>query len=422
MDAFRKRATETSELHASDPGAGAGKSRLLIEISSSRPDDMVGTETPRAALTSLSFILRNLGVFQAVLIGRGKFSEVYSGRDAEGRANGHAIKVAKDAASLVSIKEGQAGTEAYALHLGAMYSKSGGSSPFLSSSILMAVPAAGGQYVAVLLMDEAKGTATEVVKMLAEGIKSDGSFSQPGLEMARDFVRAVLERLFPLHFLLIAHRDLKPANLLMKGVNVFLADPAFAMFPTSRHIPVPSPGASPPTPKRTPQLGSGRAQSMLLRATGGTDLQRSPPANQTPRAIVEIKPSELETIFSKQFRLRNNSGTHVFTGPEFPYNRDIGTMMSSDFLPGDMWAVGIIMLQILSRDTAPWTSEQMEKAAMANSSQQDFWLKYLRCSGPPSADPVVLRAIDLVSGLLRADPAERLTCSAALAHPFLHRQ
>ena len=97
-------------------------------------------------------------------------------------------------------------------------------------------------------------------------------------------------------------------------------------------------------------------------------------------------------------------------------------MMSSDFLPGDMWAVGIIMLRILSRDTAPWTSEQMEKAAMANSSQQDFWLKYLRCSGPPSADPVVLRAIDLVLGLLRADPAERLTCSAALAHPFLHRQ
>jgi hypothetical protein len=177
-----------------------------------------------------------------------------------------------------------------------------------------------------------------------------------------------------------------------------------------------------PTPRRPSQLGSGRAQSMLLRATGGTDVQRSPPANQTPRAIVEIKPSELETIFSKQFRLRNNSGTHVFTGPEFPYNRDIGTMMSSDFLPGDMWAVGIIMLRILSRDTAPWTSEQMEKAAMANSSQQDFWLKYLRCSGPPSADPVVLRAIDLVRGLLRADPAERLTCSAALAHPFLHRQ
>ena len=165
----------------------------------------------------------------------------------------------------------------------------------------MAVPAAGGQYVAVLLMDEAKGTATEVVKMLAEGIKSDGSFSQPGLEMARDFVRAVLERLFPLHFLLIAHRDLKPANLLMKGVNVFLADPAFAMFPTSRHIPVPSPGASPPTPIRTPQLGSGREQNILHGAIAGTNVLRSPPANRAPREIVLTNASELETSFSKQF-------------------------------------------------------------------------------------------------------------------------
>ncbi len=125
MDAFRKRSTETSEFQALDPGAGAGKSRLFIEISSSRPYDLVVTETPWAALTSLSFILRNLGVFQAVLIGRGKFSQVYSGRDAEGRANGHAIKVGKTTVSLVSIKEGQAGTEPYAMHLGAMYSKSG---------------------------------------------------------------------------------------------------------------------------------------------------------------------------------------------------------------------------------------------------------------------------------------------------------
>ncbi len=55
-------------------------------------------------------------------------------------------------------------------------------------------PAAGGQYVAVLLMDEAKGSATEVVKMLAEGIKSDGSFPQPWLDKAGAFLNAVLER------------------------------------------------------------------------------------------------------------------------------------------------------------------------------------------------------------------------------------
>jgi hypothetical protein len=98
---------------------------LSIEISSSCPADLFVTEIPRGALTSLSFVLRNTGVYQAVLIGCWKFSEVYSGRDEEGRATGCVIKVAKTAANLVSIKEGQAWTEAYAVHLGAMYSKSG---------------------------------------------------------------------------------------------------------------------------------------------------------------------------------------------------------------------------------------------------------------------------------------------------------
>ncbi len=37
LDAFRKKAKETSEFHASDPGAGAENSLLSIEISLSRP-------------------------------------------------------------------------------------------------------------------------------------------------------------------------------------------------------------------------------------------------------------------------------------------------------------------------------------------------------------------------------------------------
>ncbi len=63
-----------------------------------------------------------------------------------------------------------------------------------------------GQYVTVLLMDEAKGTATGAVKMLAKAIMSDVSYSRPGLEKARVFVQAVLERVFELHSLEIAHR------------------------------------------------------------------------------------------------------------------------------------------------------------------------------------------------------------------------
>lgn len=421
LDAFRKKAKETSEFHASNSGTEAGNSRGVLQICSSRPELKV-TKTPRDALIRLSYVLRKMGVLSVVPIGSGKFSEVFSGRNAEGNTTGHAIKVSKTASSLVSIKEGQAGTEAFAMHLGAMYAKSGGFSPFMPALELLAVPADGDQYVAVLLMDEAKGTATEFVKMLAKGIMSDGSFSHPGLEKARAFFRALLERLLALHKLGIAHRDLKPANILMDGVNtVFLSDPAFAMFPTSVHI-LPSPGASPPIQKRPSQLGTERAQQILLGATGGKDVQHSPLENQAPRSIVAIDPTELEMIFTRQFRISSNAGTHAFTGPEFPFRSDRGAMTSSDFLPGDMWAVGIILLRIFSGDKAPWVTGWVEKTTMANSSPQDFWVKYLTCSGTPSADPTVLSAIDFVRRLLQADPAERLTCSAALEHPFLQRQ
>ena len=94
-------------------------------------------------------------------------------------------------------------------------------------------------------------------------------------------------------------------------------------------------------------------------------------------------------------------------------------MTSKDFLPGDMWAVGWILLQILSGYKVAWIQDGDSKSKMANCSSSQFWIRYLRLPGQPSTDPAALSAIDFVRGLLRADPAQRLSCSAALAHPFL---
>ena len=148
-------------------------------------------------------------------------------------------------------------------------------------------------------------------------------------------------------------------------------------------------------------------------------MQRSPPGNPGKHVAIQIHPTELEAIFSREFRVRDNAGTHAFCGPEFPFTRIRGTMTSKDFLPGDMWAIGWIFLQILSGYKVAWTVSSADKTMLANSSPQDFWVKHLHCTGAPSTDPVVLCAIDLVRGLLKALPAELLTCSAALAHPFL---
>ena len=365
-----------------------------------------------------------MGIFALTQIGRGHFSEVYSCRGADGHPTGRALKVSKTASSLDSIKEGQAGTEAWALLLGEMSALAGGLSPFvrvMPQMILLAVPVERDQYASVLLMEEGLRTATDDVAKLARGVHfPNGSFSPPGLKAAGQFFKEVLGPLSILHSLDIAHRDLKPANMLRDKDNfLVLSDAGMAVFPTLLHMPVPSPGASPPTPSMRPPIASARARSLLLSSAGPTAVSRSPPANQATRVTIHINPTELQTIFSRQFRNRDNAGTHVFAGPEFPFARRKGAMTSKDFLPGDMWAVGWIFLQILSGYNIRWMESSEEKSMLANSSPQDFWVKHLHRTGTPSMDPAVLCAIDLVRGLLKARPEERLTCSAALAHPFL---
>jgi serine/threonine protein kinase len=362
-----------------------------------------------------------LGIHGLTLIGRGHFSEVYSCKDLNGQPTGRVVKVSKTASSLDSIKGGQAGTEAYAMYLGEMCAQSGKRSPFVRvmlDLILLAVPAEhDNRYVSVLFMEEGVRTVKEDVLRLAAGIHLlDGSFSQSGLTEAAKFVKAVLEPLAILHSLQIAHRDLKPANMLIgKDKALILSDAGMAVFPTSLHRPVPSPGASPPAPAPFNRaLGSSRAQGFLK-----TAVPHSPPVNLAKREVIHVLPSELKKIFSHEYRDRENAGTHVFCGPEFPFPRRLGTLTSNRFLPGDLWAVGWIFLQILSGYKVAWMMASEEKTMLSNSSPQDFWVNHLHRGGTPSTDPTVLSAIDLVRGLLKADPAERLTCSAALEHPFL---
>ena len=140
------------------------------------------------ALTVLSVFLRGLNIFGLILIGRGHFSEVYSCRDSNGHPTGLVVKVSKTASSLDSIKEGQAGTEAYALFLGEMLALSGAQSPFVRVNrrlILVAAPAERGQYVSVLFMEEGVRTGTaDVLKLATEIHMPNGSFSPAGLKEA----------------------------------------------------------------------------------------------------------------------------------------------------------------------------------------------------------------------------------------------
>jgi hypothetical protein len=144
---FEQSAERTRALHESNPGAGDGNSRLRIVTTYpahlTRPD----ISLPREVLDRISVVLRAMGVRGAVCIGNGKFSEVFSLRDADGNRTGTAVKISTKTSSLDSIKTGQAGTEAYALHIGEMLAAAGaGASPFMPQRMrslgctLLAVP------------------------------------------------------------------------------------------------------------------------------------------------------------------------------------------------------------------------------------------------------------------------------------------
>jgi serine/threonine protein kinase len=140
------------------------------------------------------------------------------------------------------------------MYLGEMCVQSGKRSPFVRvmlELILLAVPAEhDNRYVSVLFMEEGVRTVKEdVLRIAARMHLLDGSFSQSGLTEDAKFVKAALEPVAILHSLQIAHRDLKPANMLIgKDKALILSDAGMAVFPTSLHRPVPSPGASPPAP------------------------------------------------------------------------------------------------------------------------------------------------------------------------------
>lgn len=431
---FIQNAGKTRALHESNPGAGDRNSRLTIETTYPAHLTRPEISLPREVLNSIAVVLRGMGVRGAVCIGNGKFSEVFSLRDADGNRTGSAVKISTKTSNLDSIKTGQAGTEAYALLVGEMLAASGGGpSPFMPQRMLslgctlLAVPLQRGAYASVLFLGEASRTATPDVQRLARAIHAGtGLFVPLALDETRQFLKSLLSSLNQLHRMGIAHRDVKPANILVKDSEaavpeIVLSDAGMAVFPTSQHRPFySSPGSSPVTPQML-RLGSARATAVLNRATGGTEVRLSLPPNIDPLIPIHIQQDELKTIFTSSFRVRDNAGTHVYTGPEFPFNRSKGTMMSTEFLPGDMWAVGWIVLQILSGCKVEWIQDADLKRKMANCSLSQFWSDYLHLPGVPSEDPAALCAIDFVRGLLLADPAQRLSCSAALAHPFLNQ-
>ena len=132
----------------------------------------------------------------------------------------------------------------------------------------------------------------------------------------------------------------------------------------------------------------------------------------------------ISTSAAPPVRRLNRAGTHVYQGAEIPF--DGSTSLSSKaFLPSDMWAIGYVLLRILSGHNGSQfalehISDRDNRRALGNASFSEMWSKYLT-KNPASEPPVgswLRNAADLAMGLVSSDTENRLICAQALKRRF----
>ena len=126
---------------------------------------------------------------------------------------------------------------------------------------------------------------------------------------------------------------------------------------------------------------------------------------------------------------RDLAGTRVYQGPEIPFDKNALHMSSAKFMPSDMFAIGYIMLKILSGGTEAGNDVMLNhqqfdspgvKAEMGQANFGKMWSRFLckNAHSEPNPGTWIHHAVELAMALVKSDPEVRLSCSQALRHPF----
>jgi serine/threonine protein kinase len=104
----------------------------------------------------------------------------------------------------------------------------------------------------------------------------------------------------------------------------------------------------------------------------------------------------------------------IATGTERSMAPEVHTQKRFDGKRADMWSVGTILFNMLTGYPPCEIALPEDKSYkhLHNNNHEAFWRRYRK------AADVSTTAMDLVNGMLRRNPLERLTAAAALKHPF----
>ena len=310
-----------------------------------------------------------------------------------------------------------------------------------------------------LFMQEGTPFGVEAERIAAEFTEPNGLVRENTFDRLAGMCETVLNCLDSANRIEIRHGDVKPDNLIMVPASsapgcsfirteegkmaILLADWGNAMFRDPHYVLPGHVDAYKSSISKPTALASKRAVGAMQNATSTNHVadEQSPGRGPQPYSLGALDakymcaPSSAGTAVGERpaaiHEFGGWGGTKGYLPPEVHHATSLPEfkgphVCSRDFLPGDMWAFGIMAASIMSgklSQSVLHPSDPNDKRSLCEAEMRCLWHKYLgKKARPPSLSdvpPEWEQALDFVQCILRREPLTRITPAEALQHPFL---
>jgi serine/threonine protein kinase len=307
-----------------------------------------------------------------------------------------------------------------------------------------------------LFMQEGTPFGVEAERLAAEFTDPNGLVREDAFDRLARALECVLNGMNSARRLEIRHGDMKVDNLIMVPASsapgcssvktmegkmaILMVDFGNGLFRGPHYILPGHMDAYKLSTSKPSELASKRAVGALQNATGTNHVadEQSPGPGPQPYSLAALHarflcaPSSVAgECHAPVYEFGGWGGTDGYIPPEYHHATSLPEfkgprVCSYDFLPGDMWAFGVMAASIMSgklKQAALHPSLANDKKSLCEAEMRCLWHKYLgkKARSPPQSPvpPEWEQALDFVQCIIRKDPRARITPAEALQHPFL---